>query len=180
MNTPHYDEEYGDSFWESVAAEFGNEFATLLKQATVITPELKQQVLTAAQQAKTQRKRLISTLNQEAANLQNANAELQSVAVEANVIQSRPFYDCATDELQQLQTDLDELAAQCQNLADRRQNGELEPRSAGGLKTSLRVPDYCYEPLSVTYPVLDAVATVSSCIATTNQRITTILKKNSS
>jgi len=180
MDTPHYDDEYGDSFWESLATEFGNEFATLLKQATVITPELKQQVLTAAQQAKTQRKRLISALNQEASNLQDANAELQAIAEEVNVIQSRPFYDCPINELQQLQTDLDELSTRCQDLADRRQNGELEPQSASSLKTNIRVPDYCYDSLSVTYPVLDVVATLSSRIATTNQRLTTILNERPS
>ena len=177
MNTPHYDDEYGDSFWESLAAEFGNEFATILKQATVVTPGLKQQVLTAAQQTKTQRKRLISALNQEASNLKEANAELQSVAEEVNVIQSRPFYDCPIDGLQQLHTDLDELSIRCQALANRRQNGELEPQSAGGLKTNLRVPDYCYESLSVTYPILDAVATISSRIEITNQRVTSILNE---
>jgi hypothetical protein len=180
MNTPHYDEEYGDSFWESLTAEFGNEFATLLKQVTVITPELKQQVLTAAQQAKTQRKRLISTLNQEVANLQDANAELQAIADEVNVIQSRPFYDCPTDELYRLRTDLDELSLRCQDLADRRQNGELEPQSANSLKTNIRVPDYCYGSLSVTYPILDAVATISSRIATTKQHIITILDETPS
>lgn len=178
MDTPHYEREYADSYRVSIAAEFGNEFAAMLAQASVITPRLKQQVLTAAQEAKAQRKQLISTLNQEASAVKDANTELHAIAEEINAIQSRPFHDCTADELQQLHTDLDALSTRCQTIATRRQTGDLEPRLvAAGLNSHRQLTAYCYETLSVTYPVLHAVATISERITTTNQRITDLLNK---
>ncbi|MCD2200757.1 hypothetical protein LPA44_12735 [Halobacterium sp. KA-4] len=176
MDTPHYEREYADSYWESITAEFGNEFAMMLDQAAVITPALKDHVLTAAQQSKAQRKQLISTLNREASALEEAHADLYTIAEETNAIRSRPFHDCTTPELQHLRADIDQLSAQCEELATRRQTGDLELHSVGaGLKNTLRRTKYFYESLQTTHPILDPIATISDQLTTTNQRITDIL-----
>ncbi|MCD2204932.1 DUF7260 family protein [Halobacterium sp. KA-6] len=176
MDTPHYEREYADSYWESITAEFGNEFAMMLEQAAVITPALKDHVLTAAQQSKAQRKQLISTLNREASTLEAANAELYTIAEEANAIRSRPYHDCTTAELQHLRADIEDLSAQVEDLATRRQSGDLELHAVGaGLKNTLRRTKYFYESLETTHPILDPVATISDQLTTTNQRITDIL-----
>lgn len=176
MDTPHYEREYADSYWESITAEFGNEFAMVLNQTAVITPALKDHVLTAAQQSKAQRKQLITTLNQEASALEDANAELYTIAEEANAIRSRPLPECTTAELEHLHADVEDLSVQVESLATRRQTGDLALRSVGaGLKNTLRRTKYFYESLETTHPILDPIATISDQLTTTTQRITDIL-----
>ncbi|MUV59471.1 hypothetical protein [Halobacterium sp. CBA1126] len=175
MATPHYESEYGDSYWESVAAEFGNEFVMLLKQAAAIPPSLQQQVLTAAQQAKTQRKQLLARLKQEAAALETANAELQTVAEELTALRTRPLYDCTPAELCHLCEDIDDLHAQCEDVAVRRQSGDLTVQPLGAsLDGNRQLTGYFYEELPTTHPVLYAVATISQELTSMQDTITTI------
>ncbi|WP_353635131.1 hypothetical protein ABSL23_06625 [Halobacterium sp. NMX12-1] len=180
MDTPHYDSEYGDGYWESVASEFGAELAVALRQAARVTPLLRDQLLAAARESKRSRKHLLADLADEADALDDGERALSAVHEDLAAIRSRPFYGCPPRELRRLLADLDALEAECQDLAVRRQADDLEPetvRVPGG--SAAPVNEYLYQSLSSSHPLLSAVGRVSDDVVTTARRIRRVLSANS-
>ncbi|MGB9964012.1 DUF7260 family protein [Halobacterium hubeiense] len=176
MDAPHYAAEYGDTYWESVASEFGAELAFALRQATRVTPFLQTQLLAAAREAKASRKQLLADVDDETDALNAAEDALHDVREDLVAIRSRPFYGCPARELRTLLADLDALEADCQDLAVRRQAGDLEPkpvRVPSGGKRALN--EYLYQSLSSSHPLLSAVGSASDAVVTTTRRIRRIL-----
>ena len=180
MDAPHYDSEYGDGYWESVASEFGAELAMALRQAARVTPLLRDQLLAAARESKRSRKHLLGDLADEADVLDDAERALCAVREELAAIRSRPFCGCPPRELRRLLADLDALEADCQDLAVRRQAGDLEPGTVnvpGGSATP--VNEYLYQSLSSSHPLLSAVGRASDDVVTTARRIRRVLSAHS-
>lgn len=176
MDTPHYAAEYGDSYWESVASEFGAELAMALRQAARVTPLLRDQVLAAARESKTSRKQLLADVGDEADALDAAERTLRAVHEDLVAIRSRPFYGCPLHELRQLLADLDALEADCQDLAVRRQAGDLGPKTVHVPSADDRpLNEYLYQSLSSSHPLLSAVGCVSDDVVTTARRIRRVL-----
>lgn len=180
MDAPHYAAEYGDTYWESVASEFGAELAVALRQAARVTPLLRDQLLAAARESKRSRKRLCSDLYDEASALDAAERTLRAVHEDLVAIRSRPFYGCPPHELRQLLADLDALEADCQDLAVRRQAGDLEPKTVHVPSAEARpLNEYLYQSLSSSHPLLSAVGRASDEVATTARRIRRALPADS-
>ncbi len=176
MDTPHYAAEYGDTYWESVASEFGAELAMALRQATRLTSFLKTQLLAAARESKASRKQLLADLDDEATALDDAERTLRAISEDLVAIRSRPFYACPARELRQLLADLDALEADCQDLAVRRQAGDLEPTTVHVPSACARpLNEYLYQSLSSSHPLLSAVGRASDDVVTTARRIRQVL-----
>lgn len=171
MATPHYDDEYGDAYAESVTAEFGPALAAALSAPRRLTEPVKQQAVAAAGDARTRRERLRSALDGERDAVTEARTALDAVAAELVAVRSRPFYACDPDELDRLAADLDDLDARCGSLARRRQTGDLEPPAASLSASDAALPEYLYQSLPVTHPVLDAVAAAAEAVAVTRRRV---------
>lgn len=177
MDTAHYDTEYGEPYWEHVAAEFGGELAAALCASGAVTPPLKSRLLAAAREAEVRRERLLAELDSEAAALETADAELRGVCEDLGVVRSRPLYGCSSPELRNLLGDLAALDDRLGALAARRQSGDLEPGSGRPRASSdASLEGYVYDPLSFTRPVLRAVAVVSEHVETTRGRIANVLE----
>lgn len=69
MGVAHYDEEYDDTYVESVAEEFGPDVAAALVERSALDDQLKSAVLSAATQAKTPREALLNALDTESESL---------------------------------------------------------------------------------------------------------------
>ncbi|MCG1002094.1 MULTISPECIES: hypothetical protein [Halobacterium] len=176
MDTPHYAAEYGDTYWESVASEFGAELAMALRQAACVTPLLRDQVLAAARESKRSRKQLLADLDDEADALDAAERTLRAVHEDLVAIRSRPFYGCPPHELRQLLADLDALEADCQDLAVRRQTGDLEPKTVHVPSADARpLNEYLYQSIGSSHPLLSAVGRASDDVVTTARRIRQVL-----
>lgn len=171
MDTPHYDDEYGDTFPESVGAEFGPELAVAFAADRPLTSVLKRQAVAAARDAETRRDRLLSSLSDERDALDAAGTALGEVRQDLVSVRSRPFYDCDRRELDALAGDLDDLEARCGALARRRQAGDLDPGRLAFPVSDATLPEYLYGSLPATYPVLHAVGAAADCIATTRRGV---------
>jgi len=171
MDAPHYDDEYGDAYAESVAAEFGPDLAAALAEPRPLTPAVQRQVVAAARDARARRERLLSALAAEREALTDAKAELDAVREALVAVRSRPFYECDRRELARLAADLDDLEARCGGLAERRQAGDLEPSPASFSLSDATLPEYVYQPLPVTHPVLDAVGAAADAVAETRRAV---------
>jgi hypothetical protein len=168
----HYEGEYGDTYWESLAAEFGSEVAVALQQSETLTPVLKRRVCDAAKTAQSRRKQLIATIDAEHAAIDEAAATLRAIDEERVAIDSRPLYDCSPQELRRLRDDLTQLQERCQTLAVRRQAGDLEPETVPVRSASPRsVQEYLYQSLSSSYPVLSTLARISDRVERTKRSV---------
>lgn len=171
MDTAHYSEDYGDTYWESVATEFCDEIAVALGQSAGVTPLLKDRLLAAARDAESSRQRTLSALDREESALEDAAAVLGSVREELVAIRSRPFYGCSAGDLRRLRSDLYRLEERCQDVAVRRQAGDLEPPSLRSCASSPSLNEYLYGSLAATHPVLDAVGRTSDVVVATVRRV---------
>lgn len=171
MDTPHYGDEYGDTYAESVAAEFGPDLAAALAEPRQLTPAVQRQVVAAARDARARRERLLSALAAEREAVTDARAELDAAREALVAVRSRPFYECDRRELGRLAADLDALEARCSGLAERRQAGDLEPSPASFSLSDATLPEYVYQQLPVTYPVLDAVGAAADAVAETRRAV---------
>ncbi|MFC7200753.1 DUF7260 family protein [Halospeciosus flavus] len=170
MAVAHYDEEYGEGWFESVATEFNPELASALRDTSGVPEYLKQQFLTAARRARDSRKRVRDRLDREESILDEAATEIAAIRTELIAIESRPFPDCSPAEVERLRDDLDALRARCHEVAKRRQNGDWHQRSP----SSSTVPsfnEYLYTETTSSHPVLREIAQVSDEIETVSNQI---------
>jgi hypothetical protein len=171
MDTPHYDEEYGDAFPESVAAEFGPELAAAFTADRPLTPVLKRQAVAAARDAEERRDGMLAALADERDALDAAGGALGEIRQDLVAVRSRPFYDCDRRELDALWGELDDLEARCGALARRRQVGDLDPARLAFPVGDATLPEYLYGSLPASYPVLHAVGAAADCIVATRRPV---------
>jgi len=174
MAVPHYEEEYGNSYRESLNAEFGPGLASTLVDADGFTPISKEQLLSGVEAAIQTRIDALPALDREAATLIRATTIIDEIREELTAITSRPFFECEYDELEQLREDLDELNDRCEGLAERRQSGDLHNNTTLFNPPNTHILEkYPYGDTSTRYPILYTVAALSDRITTTKQHIMT-------
>lgn len=152
MSVSHYDEIYGESLVEHIAAECGAELAEGLRHETSVslTAPYKNTLLTAAAQAAHRRQVFIETLDQDAQLIERAHTELTDLIAELDTTTIPKWYrESFTDRLDSIARERQET------LQTRRSVPRLDEHS---LCTHL----YHDEPW--TYPVLTAVARVRETV----------------
>ncbi len=155
MGVPHYDEEYGESLYVNMAAEFGSEIATAVTEGSEFTPPLKSAIVEKSRDSYKQREQLISGLNTEATELRTAQSSARSITQSLEDYSNSDASSLSYDELQAWWHQLNELERSCTDFLKDRQ-GHIHSR---GVTTNAQIGnttfnEYLYGSLSVVYPVL--------------------------
>ncbi|WP_153952473.1 DUF7260 family protein [Halosegnis longus] len=174
MSVPHYDSDYGDSYRESLAIEFGPDVAAALDSG--FDARTKQAVHAAARDAHADRDRFVDALDGEAVALANHRERCLAIAEECLDIADEAR-DCADyGTLDALRTRCLTLEADCDDLAGERQRAVRACRVDLGLPDAYpNLQEYLYAPLGVDYPVLaattDIAARLRDCRQTVERRL---------
>ena len=154
MSMPHYEEDYAEPIERHLREEFGREVATAVTDGDRLTPELKQVLIDRAQEAASDRDRLIRHLDREDEALGDAAEELTAVLEDVEEAETRPLERLGYRQLADEWNRLGELESRLSRLLAERQvtlrDGDPPGRSDGGL--SFR--RYLYADLETPFPVL--------------------------
>ncbi|MFB6152120.1 MAG: hypothetical protein ABEJ40_09975 [Haloarculaceae archaeon] len=161
MSVPHFEEDYGETYEESLRGEFGPELAAALTRQRAFDDLCKETLLEAAAEGASQRKWLLSALADEAEYLDEATGRVASIRADLSAV-AFAERDPATGSFDALDGARDALVAldeRCDALAADRQADLRRQERRLALPTDVPdLPRYVYRPLPVTYPVLSTVA----------------------
>jgi hypothetical protein len=158
MAVPHYDEEYDDTYRESLAAEFDAHVAVALTDGT-FDERCKTALLSAVSEATTARRSLLAAIDEEADSLAAATDDLTAVAESLESLSERPFAEESFGGLDAYRARLGQLEATCEDVLERRQRSVFDQRRAAWLPTGAPdVANYLYQPLEDDYPVMAVIA----------------------
>ncbi|MXR52423.1 hypothetical protein GRX03_12510 [Halovenus sp. WSH3] len=174
MDLAHYDEEYGESFEESVRMEYGPDIATLLTTGQVFERHHKQAVVVATEDLIDQRERLRDALLEERESIQRFRDPVESVVDGIASLDSAATTQETPKLLDSYRRRLSVLESRCHDLIDQRQSEIVDGRRALSLPiTEPDIPSYLYTNLPVTYPVvapltgaLESAVTLTATIET--------------
>jgi len=170
MSVPHYDEEYGDDFGESLAAEFGPDVATAFRSASVLSPALRRTVAAAAASSLDERGKFIEVVDEEAESVASMRDDIEALLGRLGDLDRTPLSERGFDALLALYDDLSALRERLEALVAARQETISHHRRA----LSALVPDvteFFYADLSVRYPVLATLAEVGTTLDTATRRV---------
>lgn len=171
MAVPHYDEDYGETLVENMAAEFGDDAAMPVQDTRSLSPMLKQLLVSKATAAATERERLIGRLSHEADELKSARETLSEVEAELEDYDlptlNRVDYGGLVDRWDHL----DELEDRCSEVLQTRQHN-LGERNGGQRTDAATFIEYVYSLLPVDYPVLAESAAVLERIEDARRTVT--------
>lgn len=171
MNVPHYEEDYDQSLSKDFAAEFGPELASTFAAADSLTLPLHETLLTASQHAVESRTALLDALDREAESLQHTRDTLEELNTILTELNQRPLTAWSKGELTAGSERLDDLEAQCDELAADRQAELRSQRIRGPKHTDAELNEYFYGSLPVIYPILADLAEFTSLLHTARQRL---------
>lgn len=159
MDVPHYDEDYGDTYRESLREEFSPELAAALVEGTAFNERCKRMLLSAVSEAQSARGQLLEAVDTELDAVEGVSETLLSIGRELADLSSRAFAGQPLGTLDGYRARLDALEAECEAISERRQEDVFEQRRTGALPTNAPdVATYYYRRLDVDYPVMSAVA----------------------
>lgn len=173
MAVPHYEEEYDESFEEHVAQEFGADIAVALSENDVVTPQLRDALVTASLQARDERSDLIARLETERERLQTTSTSLEQMqdaiaTVEASLSRRS---DC---ELADAWDRLEELESDCRTRLRQRQCQIASDGREGGVE----LQEYLYATQDWTYPILgDSLAGIDRVKRAKQRVVETMLRR---
>lgn len=155
MAVPHYDEDYDESLSTNMAAEFGEEVAAAVVGGSRFTPQLKRALVEASHDAKDRRRELLTGLDREAEDLDEAGETFADVDATLESMDDRPLSERSFDDLVSVWRRLGDLEDRCTRCVDRRQE-RIHEWSMGGprIADAPTLHEYLYQPLAVTYPIL--------------------------
>lgn len=172
MDVSHYDEEYDDTYQESITAEFGPELAVALTQSSRFTPATKSTLLGEIDEAISQREAFQEAVERELNSLRSAATEVRSISNTVARLSETEFPAATFGALDAYLHQTDVLTAACDDIAERRQDdlAAIE-RSWGSPVTSLDLQTYFYQSLPVTYPVLARLGELGARIVALREEI---------
>jgi len=159
MAVPHYAEEYGDSYPESLAGEFSPDVASALIGAGSFDRRRKRTVLSAVDDSIRARERLLDAVDRERESIGAAADELRPIDEELAALAGTDFGRKRFGTLDAHRARLDVLAENCESRFECRQAEIFDQRRIQRLPAD--VPDitvYFYQALPFDYPVCSSVA----------------------
>jgi len=155
MSVPHYDEEYGDTYRESVVAEFGPEIGAALTDGPHLQPHFKRAVVGKAQQCREERRRFLEMLETEGESIETVGGGLCDIRAELRTFDSDPPSAGQYGALEAEWRRLDLLGGKIDDLAADRQRAIIRQRRTFiGLTSAPDVPTYLYQEYDEEYPLL--------------------------
>ncbi|EMA03470.1 hypothetical protein C439_05710 [Haloferax mediterranei ATCC 33500] len=170
MSVPHYDVEYGDSFEDSVSAEFGPDVATAFQSASVFSPALRHTVVSAAAAAVDERTEFVRVVDEESESIESMRDEIAAIVGRLSDLDDALHSTCGFDELLTLYSEISDFQDRLSTLVEQRQKTITNHRRA----LSSWVPDvteFFYEDLPTRYPVLATLADVGGELDTVTRRV---------
>jgi uncharacterized coiled-coil protein SlyX len=161
MSVPHYDDDYGEQYARSLAAEFGPGMAGALVEGSQFTPACKKALLGAVSEAVTRREQLADALTDEQSSVAEARHALVALAEELVEIYRSTQASQPVGILDAHDARLGVLAEKCDRLLDQRQATIVEQRRSLTLPIDeFDIPSYVYSDIDTEtrYPVLGALA----------------------
>lgn len=174
MAVSHYDEDYGDTVLESVAAELGTETAIAVRNHDELSPELRNALVTQAHRAREARASYLTLVDDEFEALSSfattgRTLETRRRGLSKHVEETAPHnrFDAAADVWQLL----DGLESQCEStLVERQQRIHSQRVRENDHPRFLQ--EYLYQPLSGTnYPVLSRFVSLVGEIRSDRRRM---------
>lgn len=172
MSLPFYESEYGEPYAESVRAEFGQELGTALTESACLGPACLDALQRKLEQIRTERRNLIETCEQEAESIDQAAADLRSVADEVASMEVRSADDRDFGALEAKWTRLGVLLDHVEDATAERQAVIDHHRAQYHLPVD--APDICaylYAELPTSYPVLYLCSDLARDVEALRERI---------
>jgi DNA repair exonuclease SbcCD ATPase subunit len=172
MSVPHYLDEYGDSYVESLAGEFTPDIAAALTDGTEFNGRCKGALLSATSNAQSVRESLLGTIDRERESLHTATEDLEPLIEECAELDELEFDGMRFGSLDAHRARLDAMCERCEKVSDGRQDAIFDQRRVQRLPA--QVPDvamYFYQNLNVDYPVMSVIADLLDSIAAVQRRI---------
>jgi hypothetical protein len=159
MSVPHYAEDYGDTYRQSLRDEFTPDIAVALTDSREFDDRCKRALLSAIAESRSARESLVAEIDTERESITEATETLSDVGEELDELSTIPFEERSFGALDAYYNRLKVLESKCETVSDRRQRTVFEQRRTGWLPAE--TPDiakYFYQDLSIDYPVMSAVA----------------------
>ena len=172
MSVSFYEDEYGDTYEESIQEEFGADIATTLTQSNSLSPVAKQVLLAKIEQARTDREVLIETCERERESVDEAAAVLQPIDEELQSAESIAFANQGFGALEAHRSRLFVLEDKCEHAAATRQATIHRHRTE--YSHPVNPPDICaylYDEFETAYPVLGLCSELARRIGNCRQQV---------
>jgi len=172
MSVPFYEAEYGDTYEESIRAEFGPDIGTALTQSDSLSPVAKQALLAKVEQARSEREGLIETCEREFASVDEAASVLKPIDEELQSVESISFDGHGFGALEAHWARLSVLKDKCEHAATIRQATIHRHRTKYSLPVD--APDICvylYEEFETAYPILSLCSDLARRIEESRQQV---------
>jgi hypothetical protein len=161
MAVQHYEEEYDDTYPESLADEFSRDVASVLTAPGAFDPGRKRTVLSAVDDSVRARELLLDVVDREREAIESAADELVPIDEELAALAGSEFDRKRFGTLDAQRARLDVVAENCEALFERRQGEIFDQRRIQRLPAD--VPDitvYFYRSLPFDYPACSVLADV--------------------
>lgn len=161
MSVPHYAEEYGDTYAESVVEEFGPTVGTALVEGFRFDEQCRGALLTAVEQARAERAVLLDALAVEEESISDVGPDVSALVDDVESLTTVAFDVQDFGALDAYRARLAVLSEQCDATATRRQEAIREQRNELQLPADAPdIPTYLYRECEPRYPLLSLIARV--------------------
>ena len=176
MSVPHYEEEYREPLPMNMGIEFGEDVASAVQGNTGLTPQLKHTLVERSRTARDQRMTLLRQLEGETEALDDAERELAKARRSARRVEQAPLEEYSFDQLTAEWHLLSDRERECKTVLTERQESIRErDRETRRVNSGPTFEEYLYDPLEVTYPVLDAGTDLLERVRAVRTRVENVL-----
>lgn len=168
----HYEEAYGESWDEHLGNEFDDELITGLRRSGQVSQPIKRVLEQGALEAASKRDELLQVLSTEQSAVGEATDSLEAVESKLVSMNEVPLHDRSFEELQSIHSTFDTLSDRNEQVASCRQRQIHREIRCGFLDSpDMTLQEYLYEPIPVTYPVLDSATSLSAALQQARRRL---------
>lgn len=172
MAVAHFEQDYDETYRESVRLEFGANLEGALVDGIAFTRRDKEVLLSAIANAHHERERLLSALATERESLQEATESLSPLISETAAISNQSFETCSLGTIDAYRARVAALETNCTDLVETRQQVLVEQQDQFARHINgVDIPAYLYGELTVKHPIVAGAATVLDRIESIKDRM---------
>ena len=171
MSVDHYENDYGESVRENMAAELGADVTTAVLDGQRFHPQLKVAIMTKCTEAYETRTNVLRDIDGEAGQIEDARSEIESVEATLERLDSRSLLDKSFEDLREDYAELCDLETDCEALLADRQETVTAREPSPEPDEGHDFHAYLYDPLEVSYPVLAATLSTLSTVRSARRRV---------
>ena len=172
MDVPHYEQDYGETLAEHMAAELGEEVAQGVLGRGALSNHLKAGIVETTRTARDRRENLHGLLEGEAASLERHGSRFRSITEKIERTTTTLCSQQSYDELLEQRTELQECQETLEEIVAKRQEDRNDNRiTCMPRKTQMHLQAYLYMPMEVTYPVVAEATELLSRVMVASNRV---------